>query len=290
MIILSDHWKLTQTFFNNNQRLQGGLHNGEGFCKRLNVCTLALYFQLSKDFPLIVAANRDEHYDRPSAPPMVFQTEAKVLAGRDIRAGGSWLGVNEHGLLAAVLNRRSNGSETASRATRSRGLLCLDVLGRKSVGEAREFVTGHREAYQPFTLAFADPNSAYFAFNNDRHMTVIELHRGLHVFNNAVMHDEYSEKKQRAYGLFGAIDVEEQRFSGPISCWVNSFKEVLSDHTVGDSASDPREAICVHGEISGTVSSSVIVFSTPARQFRTVFCSGAPCQNDFNEMAALDTR
>lgn len=266
------------------------MHNGGGFCKRLNVCTLALYFQLSKDFPLIVAANRDEHYDRASAPPMVFQKETKVLAGRDMRAGGTWLGVNEHGLLAAVLNRRSNGGETANAVTRSRGLLCLDMLGRKSAREAHEFLVGHLEAYQPFTLAFADSNNAYFAFNHDGHITVTGLHRGLHVFNNAVMHDEYSEKRQRAYALFAGIAAEEQTFSGPMSCWIGSFKRILSDHTVGDNAADPREAICVHGEISGTVSSSVAIFSASARRFRTVYCSGAPCQKDFEEMPVLETQ
>jgi uncharacterized protein with NRDE domain len=252
------------------------------------VCTLALYFQLSQDFPLIVAANRDEHYDRPAVSPMLLKSQPKVLAGLDIRAGGTWLGINEHGLLAAVLNRRSEAIENPERATRSRGLLCLDLLVQTSAAAARDFLGEHPERYQPFTLVFADSNEAFFAFNASGHIKVAKLDRGLHVFNNAVVHDEYSEKRQRAYALFSAIKAEQQIFSAPMSFWIGSFKQVLSDHTVGNGLGDPREAICVHGEISGTVSSSVIVFFGPARRFRTCYCSGAPCQNNFTEVATLD--
>lgn len=251
------------------------------------MCTLALYFQVSKDFPLVVAANRDEHYDRPSAPPLVLKTEPKVVAGQDIRAGGTWLGVNEHGVLAAVLNRRSNGDD-ADAPTRSRGLLCLDLLAHESAAAASAFLAQHREAYQPFTLVFADSNRACLAFNTTDHINTVKLSRGLHVFSNVVMHDEYSEKRQRAYALFAGIKPEQQKLSGPISSWIGGFKEVLSDHTLGDGTGDPRDAICVHGNLSGTVSSSVIVFSAVTRQFRTFYCGGAPCRNNFSETPTLD--
>jgi hypothetical protein len=252
------------------------------------VCTLALYFQVSKDFPLIVAANRDEHYDRPTAAPMVLKTVPRVLAGRDIRAGGTWLGVNERGVLAAVLNRRASSSENTDAPTRSRGLLCLDLLAHKSAAAAREFLTKHRERYQPFTLVFADSSRAFFTFNTTDHTKTAVLSRGLHVFSDAVVHDEYSEKRQRAYVLFAGIKPERQGLSGPASSWIGGFKEVLSDHTSGNGAGDPRNAICVHGDVSGTVSSSIIVFSGLARQFRTLYCAGAPCRSVFTEMPILN--
>ena len=252
------------------------------------MCTLALYFQVSKDFPLIVAANRDEHYDRPTAAPMVQKTVPRVLAGRDIRAGGTWLGVNERGVLAAVLNRRSNASEDSDAPTRSRGLLCLDLLAHRSAAAAREFLAEHRERYQPFTLVFADSNYAGFALNATDHIKTVELSRGLHVFSNAVIHDEFSEKRQRAYVLFAGVKPEQQMLGGPASAWVGGFKEVLSDHTLGNGAGDPRDAICVHGDVSGTVSSTIIVFSGLARRFRTLYCAGTPCRNDFGEMPILN--
>ena len=252
------------------------------------MCTLALYFQIADNFPLTVAANRDEHYDRPAAPPRVLNTKPKVLAGTDLRAGGTWLGVNEHGVLAAILNRRSD--ESIDAPTRSRGLLCLDLLARESAADAREFLKIQREAYQPFTVVFADSNDAWFAFNTTGPIKTAKLSPGLHVFSNAAVHDEYSEKRQRAYALFAEAQPEEEELSGPPSLWMDAFEKILSDHTLGDGSGDPRDAICVHGDVSGTVSSSIILFSKPARQFRTFYCAGAPCQNPFSETAALDTR
>ncbi|MGN6731985.1 MAG: NRDE family protein, partial [Candidatus Binatia bacterium] len=67
----------------------------EPFGKAEKVCTLAVYFHAVDDFPLIIAANRDEHYDRPSVPPSLLQTTPKIISGRDLRAGGTWLGFNE---------------------------------------------------------------------------------------------------------------------------------------------------------------------------------------------------
>ena len=236
----------------------------------------------------MVAANRDEHYDRPAAPPRLLKTRPEVLAGMDLRAGGTWLGVNENGVLAAVLNRRSDSTENGDSPMRSRGRLCLDLLMQRTAFAGHEFLAEHRQPYQPFTLVFADSSNAFFAFNANGRIQVLKLKPGLHVFNNAVMHDEYSEKKQRAYALFSAVTLEGQSFSGPIPSCVGRFQRVLSDHTLGNAPGDPREAICVHGEISGTVSSSVIVFSNRVRQFRTFYCGGPPCQNHFHEMSTVD--
>lgn len=221
---------------------------------------------------------------------MVLNRSPKVLAGTDLRAGGTWLGVNEHGVLAAILNRRSSGAETVQADTRSRGLLCLDLLARKSAAAAREFLEIQREPYQPFTVVFADRNDAWFAFNTTGPIKTAKLSPGLHVFSNAAMHDEYSEKRQRAYALFVEAQPEEEKLSGPHSSWIGAFEKALSDHTLGNDAGNPNDALCVHGDVSGTVSSSIILFSKSARQFRTFYCAGAPCQNQFRQNATLETQ
>src|SRR5512145_1458577 len=94
-------------------------------------------------YPLLVAANRDEQYDRPSAPPQVLGEEPKIIAGRDLRAGGTWLGINEHGVLAALLNRRVNSGTVSFPDARSRGLLSLDLLAHSSAAESERFFRGH---------------------------------------------------------------------------------------------------------------------------------------------------
>ena len=255
------------------------------------MCTLALYFRVFDDYPLVVAANRDEHYDRPSAPPGLLASKPKILAGSDLRAGGTWLGVNEHGLLAAILNRRSNGEASATSGNRSRGLLCLDTLRFKNAAEASaSLAQEERHSYQPFTLVCADQNEAWVAFNAHGSIKSMRLSQGLHVFSSAATHNERSEKKARAYSLFSAlVPGLKAKFNG-VSSWTSRLAKILSDHTPANNTADPREAICVHTDVSGTVSSSVVVYSRLERRFEIFFCAGAPCRNPFSESFLLDIR
>ena len=98
------------------------------------MCTLALYFQTFPGYPVVVAANRDEYLNRPSAPPCALQRVPWIFGGKDLQAGGTWLGVNQYGLLAGLLNRHT--PEPNDPARRSRGLLSLDALQTSSAAEA----------------------------------------------------------------------------------------------------------------------------------------------------------
>ncbi len=220
-------------------------------------------------YPVIVAANRDEHYDRPSVPPRVWPTEPKILAGKDLLAGGTWLGVNEYGLLVGILNRRSNNPP-------------------ESAAAARTFVTRHRETYQPFTVVFVDTTEAWTAYNTGREIKTHRLNEGLHVYSSATEFDARSEKIDRAHLKFAQIIGGLGPNSSDRSAWVRSLRAVLGDHTLGNDSNDPRDAICVHGDISGTVSSTIILYSQPERSFYTFNCSGPPCQGVFGEPLTLD--
>ena len=240
------------------------------------------------DYPVIVAANRDEHYDRPSLPPRLWSTEPKILAGKDLLAGGTWLGVNEYGLLVGILNRRSNKAPDPLTRTRSRGLLCLDLLNLKSATAARAFLTRHGETYQPFTVVFVDSAEAWTAYNMGREIKTHSLNEGLHVYSSAAEFDAPSEKIDRAHQHFAQIIGGLGPNRGDRGAWVRSLRAVLGDHTLGNDSNDPREAICVHGEISGTVSSTIILYAQPERRFYTFNCAGPPCQGVFGEDLTLD--
>jgi uncharacterized protein with NRDE domain len=237
------------------------------------------------EHPLIVAANRDEHYERPSEPPTLWKAGPAIVAGKDLLAGGTWLGVNEYGLLVGILNRRLNGQQDPVRSTRSRGLLCLDLLKLKTAAEAHGFVQAREERYQPFTVVFADSSQAWLAYNLRQEIKTDRLNEGLHVLSNTGNADPRSEKINRAYRQFAhLVDELKSRHS---SGWPQLFVKVLEDHSLGDGSQDPRDAICVHTEASGTVSSSIVVYSRSGRRFQTFYCPGPPCQNSFGECLPL---
>src|SRR5271166_1772024 len=119
------------------------------------MCTLAIYFQLFAGYPVVVAANRDEYLDRPTIPPTILSEQPLVVGGKDLRASGTWLGINEQGFIAGLLNRR-NGEAENDPQLRSRGMLCLDALRHQTVGVAADFVAGQRGSdYNPFNLLIA---------------------------------------------------------------------------------------------------------------------------------------
>ena len=254
------------------------------------VCTLALYFNSFPGFPLVVAANRDEHYDRPAAPPSIIGTLPAILAGKDLRAGGTWLGVNEYGLLVGILNRHTPSGLPTCDEYRSRGLLCLDLLRLKDVTDVeRMFHILSATAYQPFTILSADSSNACVACNIDEKIEMVRLQDGLHVFSNSAAFNARSEKVSRVYEQFYELSqTADERLS--VSDYVGEIAKVLGDHALGQDSKNPRDAICVHGDSSGTVSSSVIFYSDAAQQFQMYYCDGAPCRNPFIEFPSLDLR
>ena len=74
------------------------------------MCTLAIYYKTTADYPIVVAANRDEYLARPALPPTTLENNPQIVGGKDLRASGTWLGLSEHGVVAGLLNRR-NGEQ-----------------------------------------------------------------------------------------------------------------------------------------------------------------------------------
>lgn len=113
------------------------------------------------DTGIFIAANRDEVLSRAWEPPAAYWPEYPgVIAGRDITAGGTWLGVNRHGVMAAILNR--HGSLGPAPGKRSRGELPLRALAESSAQAAAAAMTKlDANAYRSFNLVIADQDSAF---------------------------------------------------------------------------------------------------------------------------------
>src|ERR1700754_2725628 len=90
------------------------------------MCILAFAWQAHPRWHLVLAGNRDERHDRPAAPLARWEAPADLIAGRDLKSGGTWLGVSEKGRLAVVTNLRGHGGPDPAKV--SRGALVADLL------------------------------------------------------------------------------------------------------------------------------------------------------------------
>ena len=129
------------------------------------MCTAVILRLPGHDWPILFAGNRDEMADRPWRPPARhWPDRPEVTAGQDVLAGGSWLGVNDHGVLAAVLNRKGSLGPAADK--RSRGELVLEALDHADANYAAEALS-HLDpaAYRSFNLVIADSRDAFWLRN-----------------------------------------------------------------------------------------------------------------------------
>lgn len=126
------------------------------------MCTLVILRQPGHDWPILLAANRDEMNDRPWRPPGRHWTDRpEVVGGLDERAGGTWLGLSDFGVAAAVLNRP--GSLGPAPDKRSRGELVLEALDHAdAVAAARALHEVDGRAFRPFNLVLADSHDAFW--------------------------------------------------------------------------------------------------------------------------------
>jgi Transport and Golgi organisation 2 len=126
------------------------------------MCTVVLLRRPQAPWPLLLAANRDELRSRPWRPPARhWPDRPDVVAGLDVQAGGSWLGINDDGVVAAVLNRV--GSLGPAAGKRSRGELVLEALDHAdAAAAAKALVDLDPDAYRPFNLLIADARDAFW--------------------------------------------------------------------------------------------------------------------------------
>jgi uncharacterized protein with NRDE domain len=130
------------------------------------MCLLLIALQSHPDYPLILAANRDEFYDRPTAAADFWSAAPEVLGGRDLKAGGTWLGITRRGRVAAVTNYREGPREPE--APRSRGSLVSDFL-IEGFSPEEYLQRVHRDAdrYRGFNLLVGDPSALWYYSNRE---------------------------------------------------------------------------------------------------------------------------
>jgi len=147
------------------------------------MCLIVFGWKQSADTPLLLAANRDEFYARPALAASWWEEAPHVYAGKDLEAGGTWMGINKQGRFAAITNIR-NGEGKKSGAP-SRGKIVADFL-RDDISASSYLHALEAEAkhYAGFNLIIGDVNDMYWLSNAQQHVAQ-RLQPGIYGLSNA---------------------------------------------------------------------------------------------------------
>ena len=156
---------------------------------------------------VVIGANRDEMIDRPWLPPGAYWPALpEVIAGRDVLAGGTWLGMNRHGVVAAVLNR--HGSLGPAQGKRSRGELPLIALAQTNAEAAAAAIeASDAGAYRSFNVVVADANGGFFLSGLETgHPVAVRLETGVTMITSGEPNDLSLPRIARHLPLFRRTD------------------------------------------------------------------------------------
>ncbi len=235
------------------------------------MCLVFVGWRAHPRYPLVVAANRDEYHARPTAPAAPWDksgmggpaggggagadaAEGRILAGRDLKAGGTWLGVTADGRFAALTN--VGGSTPPGPGAPSRGRLPVDFL-RGSFG-AREYARGvsrEAERYSGFNLLLADRDGVHCVTNRgDEPLT--ELAPGCHGLGNDRL-NAMEPKVTGGLAEFGRMLAVELATDELFALLADDEPAVEADSR-GTDVDPVRSARFIRGDVYGTRSSTVL--------------------------------
>ncbi|HUQ39013.1 MAG TPA: NRDE family protein [Acidimicrobiales bacterium] len=245
------------------------------------MCLLIVCSRIHDGMPLIVGANRDEQLARPAVPMTVLRdTSPRIVGGRDEVAGGTWLAVNDAGVVAGLTNRPLPDGRDLSR--RSRGELPMLLAGRPSADAAVDAFTVdvHPGNYNPCWLVVADRRTAYFIDLTDPEVPAVrELPPGVHVLENRAI-DTQSPKLDHVRRLVAGVE----RMDGADAA--ERLRVVLGDNTLPAGEEFPGAANCVHTDRGyGTRWSAVISVADDQRPPALSYADGPPCVTPFVDAA-----
>lgn len=210
------------------------------------MCILFIAVDMHEKWPLIVCANRDEFHHRPTEPahfwPLLSNSTAQptspssqVLAGKDLQAGGTWLGINKLGQFSALTNIR-NQAETEG--MRSRGELVLKALSEGATLN-EQWLIQHSDNYSPFNLVYQQDNTLW-CFNSSTAENQ-PLEKGFHAVSNGALDDVWPKMAKGQQAL-------EHHVLSHIAPDVQQMIALMRDESEADDASLPNTGIGLEWE------------------------------------------
>ena len=200
------------------------------------MCLILIAHRAHPRYPLVVAANRDEWFRRPSAPAAFWEDAPDVLAGRDLEQGGTWLGVTRSGRFAALTNFREPGAHRAEAP--SRGALVSDFLrGREATLEFLARLAPHAARYNGFNLVTWDGET--LAATSNRNGSTHPLGAGVFGLSNHLLDTPWPKVREGRIGLAALLAREVS---------VEALLELLDDTRIAEDRELPDTGVGLEWE------------------------------------------
>ena len=225
------------------------------------MCLIVVAWRARADMPLVVAANRDEWRERPAEPARWWPDHPDLLAGRDLQAGGTWMGITRGGRFAAVTNYR-DPSEKRSTA-RSRGGLVTDfLLASESPARFLANLAARASEYNGFNLILGDGASLFYYGSREGTLRAIEP--GVHGLSNHLLDEPWPKVvrgRARMSASLAAPDPAPQLFE-MLSDTSPARDDELPATGVGIDWERRLSSALITGEEYGTRASTVLATSS----------------------------
>lgn len=230
------------------------------------MCLIVLAYRVHPEFPIVIAANRDEFYDRPTAPLEAWPDAPHIVAGRDLKGGGTWMGVSRRGRLAALTNYREPGRQRPEAP--SRGHLVGNFLREcTSLKQYIRKLSSTKNEYNGYSLLlYADGRMIY---DSNRHDGPREVAPGIHGLSNHLLNTPWPKVQQSRRAL--------KRLLAPGGMPdMAALMAILHDPTIPPDQHLPETgvgiewerrlgAVFIHSPVYGTRSSTVLLVDRQGR-------------------------
>lgn len=222
------------------------------------MCLIVFAWKLIPQCPLVLAANRDEFFERPTQPARWWDDHPDVYAGRDLKAGGTWLGIDRKGRIAALTNIRNGQAPAADK--RSRGELVANFLSADA--DPRAYLDQVRETaadYNGFNLLVGDEQSLYWV-TNDGEPSFRPLEPGIYGLSNGSL-DTPWPKVVRAKAQFASLlctGAPDDAYYEMLADTTRPADSRLPDTGVSLEWERLLSPICIESDTYGTRASSIV--------------------------------
>lgn len=225
------------------------------------MCLILLAFRAHERYPLVVAANRDEHHHRPAAVAAFWDDHPQIYGGRDLEKGGTWMGITRTGRFAAVTNYRDG--QPAPAAPRSRGALVSGFLtGNRAAQDFVGVIAPVQDQYGGFGLLAGNLESLAFYSNRGASATIVAP--GIHGLSNHLLDTPWPKIRRGTAALHAALTSTDEE------TLATTLFNVLGDRTAADDTHLPDTGIprqrerelspaFICGEYYGTRTSTVML-------------------------------